>query len=77
LRLALAEAKEGKYRSTADQVLLYCFHYDAEAGRYTLAATNIMRAGGLLTVLIVGGYLTTAWARGRRRRQPGRKVNGK
>ena len=46
LRLALTEAKEGKYRSTIDEVLLFCFHYDPQAGRYTLAATNIMRAGG-------------------------------
>ncbi len=28
LRLALADANEGKYRSTVDEVLLYCFHYD-------------------------------------------------
>jgi protein SCO1/2 len=70
LRLALTEAKEGKYRSTVEEVLLFCFHYDAEAGRYTLAATNIMRAGATLTLLILGTFLARAWIRGRRSRQP-------
>lgn len=70
LRLALMEAKEGKYRSTMEEVLLFCFHYDAEAGRYTLAATNIMRAGATLTLLILGTYLVTTWVRSRHSRQP-------
>ena len=34
LRLSLVEAGEGKVGSTMDKILLYCFHYDAEAGRY-------------------------------------------
>ena len=78
LRLSLTEAKEGKNRSTVDEVLLFCFHYDAAAGRYTLAATNIVRAGGVLTVLILGTYLVTAWVRsGRRCKQPNQVVNRK
>ena len=31
MRLALAEASEGKLGSVGDKVLLYCFHYDASA----------------------------------------------
>jgi protein SCO1 len=77
LRLALTEANEGKYRSAVDEVLLYCFHYDAAAGRYTLAATKIMRAGGIVTLLILGGFLVTAWVRGRGVRQPGASADRK
>ena len=40
VRLALTEAGEGKIGTTADQLLLYCFHYDAQEGRYVLAATQ-------------------------------------
>ncbi len=69
MRIALAEAKEGKYRSTADQVLLFCYVYDADAGRYVLAATNIMRAGAILTALILGTFLLTAWLREARKRR--------
>jgi protein SCO1/2 len=71
LRLALAEAGEGKFGGAGERLLLYCFHYDANEKRYVVAATNVMRAGGALTVLAVGAWLATWWrreARARRRR---------
>jgi len=67
LRLAIAEAGEGKVGSTAEQILLYCFHYDAEAGRYVIAASNLMRAGGLATAAIFGSWLFVWWRRTNRR----------
>ncbi len=63
LKLSLAEASEGKVTSTADQILLFCYHYDASSGRYVLAANNIMRAGGVATALLVGVWLAAAWRR--------------
>ena len=57
LRLSLAEASEGKVGSTMDQILLFCFHYDAERGRYGPAAFQLMRLGGGLTVLILAGTI--------------------
>jgi protein SCO1/2 len=54
VRLALTEAAEGKGRFSLDKLLLFCYHYDPQAKSYTLFATNIMRGGGLLTVLILG-----------------------
>ncbi len=71
LRLALAEASDGKIGSALDQVLLFCFHYDAVTGKYTLAATRLVQAGGAATVLILGATLTTWWLRERRRRRGG------
>jgi protein SCO1/2 len=68
LRLAIAEAGEGKVGSTAEQILLYCFHYDADEGRYVVAASNLMRAGGLATALILGSWLLVWWRRTARRR---------
>lgn len=69
LKLAVIAAKEGQYRSTADQILLFCYHYDPNAGTYTLAATNIVRAGGVLTVVILGSVLLAAWLRDARRKR--------
>ena len=66
LRLSLAEASNGRVGTTTDQFLLYCFHYDANAGRYVVAATNIMRLGGAATALIVGVWLLLAWRRSAR-----------
>ena len=64
LKLGLTEAGEGKIGSTTDQALLFCYHYDANAGRYVVAASNFMRLGGAATALVVGVWLMTAWRRG-------------
>lgn len=66
-RLSLVEASEGKVGNVVDSVLLYCFLYDANKGQYTLAALNIMRAGGVLTVLLVGTTVLIALRRERKR----------
>ena len=63
LRLALTEAARGRVGTSLDQLLLYCFHYDAEAGRYVVAATNLMRLGGLATAVALGAFLLVAWRR--------------
>lgn len=65
LRLALAEAAGSKFWFSTDRVLLYCFHYDPQARGYVLFATNIMRAGAALTVLILGAMLLRLWRRER------------
>jgi protein SCO1/2 len=50
LKLALVEASDGKFRSTVDQLLLFCFHYDPKVGKYVLAAQRVMTGGGVITV---------------------------
>jgi protein SCO1 len=70
LKLSLLEAGKGKIGSTLDQIVLYCFHYDATSGKYAPAAVKIMQAGGLLTVVILGSVLSALWMRDRRRRGP-------
>lgn len=57
LRLAMVEASTGKLGTFADQVLLYCFHYDAMTGKYTLLTMRLVRIGGLLTVLALGAFI--------------------
>lgn len=69
LRLSLAEAADGEIGTAMDQFLLFCFHYDSEAGRYTVAAVNFVRLGGLLTMLTLGILLTRFWRVETRRRQ--------
>jgi protein SCO1/2 len=66
LKLALLEAGKGKIGSTWERFILYCYHYDADQGRYALAALSIMRAGGALTVLVLGLVLGGFWLRDRR-----------
>jgi protein SCO1/2 len=61
LRLALTEASEGKSKFSVDQLLLFCYHYDPQSRSYVPFATNIMRAGGVLVILILGFTLWRFW----------------
>ena len=57
LRLALVEAAQNRIGSVVDQVLLTCFQYDAQVGRYTPIAMNAVRLAGVLTVLALSGLI--------------------
>src|ERR1700723_766671 len=57
LRMGLVEASQGKIGNAVDQVLLYCYHYDPATGKYGAVVSNILRLGGGLTIVIVGGLL--------------------
>ncbi len=44
---AIATAANGRTGSWADQLLLLCYHYDPETGRYTPAIEVILRIAGV------------------------------
>ncbi len=57
LRMGLVEASQGKIGNAVDQVLLYCYHYDPQTGKYGAIVNNILRLGAGLTILLLGGLL--------------------
>ena len=57
LRLALVESSQGRIGSKVEELLLYCFHYDPTVGRYGWAIMTLVRAGGVLTVALVIGFI--------------------
>jgi protein SCO1/2 len=57
----------GAVDGIVDQALLFCFRWDQHESRYVLYAWNVMRAGGLLTMLALGSFLFFHWRRERRR----------
>lgn len=61
LRLALLEASDGKIGNTLDKILLFCYHYDPDAKGYVIFAGNVMKLGGLITVLLLGITLVVLW----------------
>ena len=63
LRLALLEASDGKIGNTIDQLILFCYHFDSQANSYVLAAMNVMRLGGGLTVVLMALLLLPVWYR--------------
>lgn len=58
LRLALVESSESRIGNLVDQVLLLCYHYDPVTGKYGLAISAVMKLAGIVTIVVLGGYLT-------------------
>ena len=56
LRMALVESGEGRVGSAIDELLLFCYHYDPVNGRYGAAVMNLVRAGGVLTLVAMATY---------------------
>jgi hypothetical protein len=46
---------------------LFCFHFDSGTGKHVLAAVQVMKLGGLATVLALGALLAWFWRRERLR----------
>jgi protein SCO1 len=57
LRLGLIQASQGRIGTLADQIVLYCYHYDPRVGRYGMIVTRVIQLSGALTLLIWGGIL--------------------
>jgi protein SCO1 len=57
LKWALMEASQNRIGSLVDQVMIFCFHYDPTSGKYGFAIMNTLRVAGLLTVLLLGGFI--------------------
>ena len=57
LRLGLMEASERRIGTAVEHALLYCYKYDPTTGRYGLLTMRLIRGGGVLTVLGLGGFI--------------------
>ena len=66
LRLALVEAADGKVGTSFDRFLLTCYRYDPASRKYEPYALGIVRAGGALALLGLGGLIVTLVWRERR-----------
>lgn len=71
LRLGLLEASEGRHITTVEQIILYCYHYDPQGGKYVLVARRVMQVGGGGVALILIGVLGMLWARELRKKRKG------
>ena len=66
LRWGLVEASENRIGSVADSVNLLCFAYDPTTGKYGVPVMRTLRAGAVVTVLTVGGFVCLMLRRDRR-----------
>jgi protein SCO1/2 len=76
LRLGLVEAADNRIGTLADRLLLLCYRYDPKTGRYSGLAINLVRTGGIVTLLVLGVCIAVA-VRREKVRAPGPGTQGR
>jgi protein SCO1 len=77
--LGLDEASSNKIGSPVDNILTYCYHYDPTTNTHTLIVSRIVQLGGLLTLIVLGGFMTLMLRKDYRQaytEETEKKVNG-
>lgn len=59
LRMGIMDASQGKVGSLVEKVVLFCYQYDPTTGKYGLVVVRLIQLGGLLTLLLLGGFIGT------------------
>jgi protein SCO1 len=57
LRLGLVQASQNKIGNLVDEVLLYCYHYNPDTGKYGAIISRILKISAGATILILGSFL--------------------
>src|SRR5260370_890192 len=57
LRLGLVEAGQGKIGNLVEQLLLDCYHYDPEQGKYSAVILRVVRLAGLATMFFLVSFI--------------------
>lgn len=69
LRLGIMDASQGKVGSPVEKVILFCYQYDPTTGKYSLAIIRVIQLAGVLTVLVLGGFISAQMYRERRKQK--------
>jgi len=67
VKFGIMESNENKVGTAAEQLLLYCYHYDPSTGKYGLAILRVMRLGGVLTLVLMGVMGFVFWRRNKKK----------
>ena len=65
LRLALVQASDERIGTVIDDVLLFCYHYDPETGKYGATVLGMVRVAGVATIAAFALFLTVSLRRER------------
>ncbi|MGE3468333.1 MAG: SCO family protein [Pyrinomonadaceae bacterium] len=63
IKFGIMESSENKVGNAAEQLLLYCFHYDPSTGKYGLAILNVIRLAAIATLIGLGSMGFVFWRR--------------
>ncbi len=67
IKFAIMESAQEKIGNPAEQLALYCYHYDPATGKYGLSILKVMRLGGVITLIGLGTMLFVFWRKGKKR----------
>jgi protein SCO1 len=68
--LGLDEASNDRIGSPVDNILTYCYHYDPRTNTHSLIVSRVVQLGGLLTVILLGGFMLVMFRRDVRHDDP-------
>ncbi|MEZ5422305.1 MAG: SCO family protein [Pyrinomonadaceae bacterium] len=68
LKFGLMDSSQNKIGGVAQQLLLYCYHYDPATGKYGLAIMRTLRVAGVITLAFFGVMAFVFYKRGKKRR---------
>lgn len=63
IKFSLMQAGEGKIGNILDKLIMSCFAYDYDLGKFTPTAFGIMRIGGLITLMALSLFAFLLWKR--------------
>jgi protein SCO1/2 len=66
VKLGIVESADNKVGSVADELMLYCFHYDPSTGKYGFQILSALRLAAIATVLGMGLMGFVFWRRNKR-----------
>jgi len=64
LRLGLVQASQNKIGNLVDEVVLYCYHYDPDTGKYGAIVSRILKIAAGATIFILGTFLVVMFRLG-------------
>jgi len=67
IKFGIMDSAQAKIGTPAEQLLLYCYHYDPASGKYGLAILRVMRLAGVATLLGMGAMAFVFWKRNKRK----------
>jgi protein SCO1/2 len=61
------DSAQSKVGNPAEQLLLYCYHYDPSSGKYGLSILRVLRIAGVATVLGIAGMMLVFWRKSKKK----------
>jgi protein SCO1/2 len=70
LRAAVQAAAKGGFSAIGDRIILLCYHYDPQTGRYDSVVAAALKVGAGAVVLALAAFVALSLGRDRRRGRP-------